>query len=101
MSGYTYPDDPGERHVRVQLFAVFAGILIPIVLIMGLWMAISAHQARNDANAAAKAASAGGVFDVQIPKSGIYPFVSHSFASVMLGQVGLLNVGKVPGTMSH
>jgi nitrite reductase (NO-forming) len=59
MSGYTYPDDPGERHVGLQLFAVFAGILIPIVLIIGLWMAISAHQARNDANAAAKAASVG------------------------------------------
>lgn len=32
---------------------------------------------------------------------GLYPFVSHSFASVDLGRVGLLNVGNVPGTMSH
>lgn len=38
---------------------------------------------------------------VTIDKPGIYPFVSHSFASVDLGEVGLLNVGGVPGTMSH
>jgi nitrite reductase (NO-forming) len=46
-------------------------------------------------------AGGGGVFDVKIDKSGIYPFVSHSFASVQLGEVGLLNVGHVAGTMSH
>jgi len=46
-------------------------------------------------------AGGGGVFDVKIAKPGIYPFVSHSFASVQLGEVGLLNVGNVPGTMSH
>jgi nitrite reductase (NO-forming) len=46
-------------------------------------------------------AGGGGVFDVKIGKPGIYPFVSHSFASVQLGEVGLLNVGNVPGTMSH
>ena len=43
----------------------------------------------------------GGVFDVKIDEPGIYPFVSHSFASVALGEVGLLDVGKVAGTMSH
>ena len=46
-------------------------------------------------------AGGGGVFDVKIDQPGIYPFVSHSFASVMLGEVGLLNVGNVPGTMNH
>jgi nitrite reductase (NO-forming) len=46
-------------------------------------------------------AGGGGVFDVKIDKPGIYPFVSHSFASVNLGEVGLLNVGHVPGTMTH
>jgi len=46
-------------------------------------------------------AGGGGVFDVKIDTPGIYPFVSHSFASVMLGEVGLLNVGHVAGTMSH
>jgi nitrite reductase (NO-forming) len=46
-------------------------------------------------------AGGGGVFDVKIDRPGIYPFVSHSFASVNLGEVGLLKVGKVRGTMSH
>jgi len=46
-------------------------------------------------------AGGGGVFDVKIDRPGIYPFVSHSFASVMLGEVGLLKVGHVAGTMSH
>jgi nitrite reductase (NO-forming) len=56
---------------------------------------------QHDIQTAVVPAGGGGVFDVTIPKAGIYPFVSHSFASVMLGEVGLLNVGNVPGTMSH
>jgi nitrite reductase (NO-forming) len=46
-------------------------------------------------------AGGGGVFDVKIDKPGLYPFVSHAFAAVDQGQVGLLNVGGVHGTMSH
>ncbi|HET7450063.1 MAG TPA: multicopper oxidase domain-containing protein [Gaiellaceae bacterium] len=46
-------------------------------------------------------AGGGGVFDVKIDRPGLYPFVSHSFASVQMGQVGLLKVGDVKGTMSH
>jgi nitrite reductase (NO-forming) len=46
-------------------------------------------------------AAGGGVFDARIPERGIFPFVSHSFASVQLGEVGLLKVGWVAGTMSH
>jgi nitrite reductase (NO-forming) len=46
-------------------------------------------------------AGGGAVFDVKIDKPGLYPFVSHAFAAVDEGQVGLLNVGNVPGTMSH
>ncbi|HJS69593.1 MAG TPA: multicopper oxidase domain-containing protein [Gaiellaceae bacterium] len=42
-----------------------------------------------------------GIFDVEIDKPGLYPFVSHSFASVDMGQVGVLNVGGAEGTMSH
>jgi nitrite reductase (NO-forming) len=47
------------------------------------------------------AAGGGGVFDVKIDHPGIYPFVSHSFAGVQMGEVGLLKVGHVAGTMSH
>jgi len=46
-------------------------------------------------------AGGGGIFDVTISKAGLYPFVTHSFASVDMGAVGLLNVGDVSGTMSH
>ncbi|HEY3182196.1 MAG TPA: multicopper oxidase domain-containing protein [Gaiellaceae bacterium] len=46
-------------------------------------------------------AGGGGVFDVQIDEPGLYPFVSHAFAAVDQGQVGLLKVGNVQGTMSH
>ena len=46
-------------------------------------------------------AGGGGVFDVKIDEPGLYPFVSHAFADVDLGQVGLLKVGNPKGTMSH
>jgi nitrite reductase (NO-forming) len=46
-------------------------------------------------------AGGGGVFDVKIDQPGLYPFVSHAFAAVDQGQVGLLKVGNVKGTMSH
>jgi hypothetical protein len=58
------------------------------------------HYQRNIQTALVPAGG-GGVFDVKIDQPGLYPFVSHSFASVDLGQVGLLNVGNVAGTMSH
>jgi nitrite reductase (NO-forming) len=46
-------------------------------------------------------AGGGAVFDVKINDEGLYPFVSHAFADVDLGQVGLLKVGNPKGTMSH
>ena len=39
-------------------------------------------------------AGGGAVFDVKIDEPGLYPFVSHAFADVDLGQVGLLKVGN-------
>ena len=46
-------------------------------------------------------AGGGAVFEVKIDQEGLYPFVSHSFASVDMGQVGLLKVGNPPGTTSR
>jgi nitrite reductase (NO-forming) len=46
-------------------------------------------------------AGGGGIFETRIAQPGLYPFVSHSFASVDMGEVGILNVGNVHGTMSH
>jgi nitrite reductase (NO-forming) len=55
----------------------------------------------NGIQTATVPAGGSGIFDVSIPGKGVYPFVSHAFAAVGLGQVGLLNVGHVAGTMSH
>jgi nitrite reductase (NO-forming) len=46
-------------------------------------------------------AGGGAVFDVKVDDVGLYPFVSHAFADVDLGMVGLLKVGNPKGTMSH
>lgn len=46
-------------------------------------------------------AGGGAIFDVNIDDPGLYPFVSHAFAHVDLGQVGLLQVGQVDGDASH
>jgi len=46
-------------------------------------------------------AGGGAVFDVKLDAEGLYPFVSHAFAHVDLGQVGLLKVGNPKGTASH
>jgi len=58
-------------------------------------------QALHNVQTVTVPAGGGGIFDVRITKPGLYPFVSHSFAAVDQGQVGLLNVGGVAGTMSH
>jgi nitrite reductase (NO-forming) len=56
---------------------------------------------QHDVQTVTVPAGGSGIFDVEISKPGLYPFVSHSFASVDMGEVGLLNVGDAPGTMSH
>jgi len=51
-------------------------------------------DALHDVQTVTVPAGGAGVFDVEIDKPGLYPFVSHAFAAVDQGQVGLLNVGK-------
>jgi nitrite reductase (NO-forming) len=58
-------------------------------------------DALHDVQTVTVPAGGAGVFDVKITEPGLYPFVSHAFAAVDQGQVGLLNVGNVKGTMSH
>jgi nitrite reductase (NO-forming) len=65
------------------------------------WLDADMFHFLTNVQTATVPAGGGGVFDVEIDQPGLYPFVSHSFASVDLGQVGLLNVGAVKGTMSH
>jgi nitrite reductase (NO-forming) len=63
--------------------------------------AMSSTTALHNVQTVTVPAGGGGVFDVKIDKPGLYPFVSHAFAAVDEGQVGVLNVGNVKGTMSH
>ena len=60
------------------------------------------HDAVPAGRADGRACPAGGgaVFDVKIDEPGLYPFVSHAFAHVDLGQVGLLKVGNPQGHQS-
>jgi nitrite reductase (NO-forming) len=65
------------------------------------WVNGDMTQYERNVQTALVPAGGGAVFDIKIDKPGLYPFVSHSFAAVDLGQVGVLKVGNVAGTMSH
>ena len=65
------------------------------------WVNSDLTQYQRNVQTAVVPAGGGAVFDVTIPDEGLYPFVSHAFADVDLGQVGLLKVGNPKGTMSH
>src|SRR5581483_3648032 len=53
MSTYTAHVQGQERNVGLKLFALFAGITIPIVMLAGLFLALSAFDARDEARSAA------------------------------------------------
>jgi hypothetical protein len=50
----------------------------------------------HDVQTATVPGGGAGVFDVQIDDPSLHRFVSHAFAEVDEGQVGLLKVGKPP-----
>ena len=103
----THPltSDPGQT---VRFYVVDAGPSIDTdfhivgTILNRAWVdaGVTSTPLRN-VQTVAVPAGGGGVFDVKIDKPGLYPFVSHAFAAVDQGQVGLLKVGKVKGTMSH
>jgi nitrite reductase (NO-forming) len=96
--------NPGET---VRFWIVAAGpsfdtdFHVVGTLLNRAWLDGDLTQYLRNVQTATVPAGGGGVFDVKIDEPGLYPFVSHSFASVDMGQVGLLNVGNVQGTMSH
>src|SRR6266540_3778083 len=96
--------DPGET---VRFWVVDAGpsfdtaFHVVGTILNRAWVNADMTQFQRNVQTALVAAGGGGVFDVKIDQPGLYPFVNHSFASVDLGQVGLLKVGNVKGTMSH
>jgi nitrite reductase (NO-forming) len=96
--------NPGET---VRFWVVDAGPSFDVdfhivgTLLNRAWVNADMTQYQRNVQTVLVPAGGGGVFDVKIDQPGLYPFVSHSFAAVDLGQVGLLNVGGVKGSMSH
>jgi nitrite reductase (NO-forming) len=96
--------EPGET---VRFWVVAAGPSLDTdfhvvgTLLNRAWVNQDLTQYQRNVQTVLVPAGGGAVFDVQIDRPGLYPFVSHSFASVNMGQVGLLKVGRVHGTMSH
>ena len=98
------PANPGET---VRFWVVDAGpsfdtdFHVVGTILNRAWVNADMTQFQRNVQTVLVPAGGGGVFDVKIDQPGLYPFVSHSFAAVDQGQVGLLNVGDVKGTMSH
>jgi nitrite reductase (NO-forming) len=65
------------------------------------WINSDVTQFQRNVQTAIVPAGGGAFFDVKVDEEGLYPFVSHAFADVDLGQVGLLKVGNPKGTSTH
>ncbi|HSL66413.1 MAG TPA: multicopper oxidase domain-containing protein [Gaiellaceae bacterium] len=98
------PAKPGET---VRFWVVAAGPSLDVDFhVVGTvfdraWVNGDMTQFQRGVQTVSVPAGGGAAFDVKIDEPGLYPFVSHSFASVDLGMVGLLKVGDPKGTMSH
>jgi nitrite reductase (NO-forming) len=96
--------DPGET---VRFYVVAAGPTLDTdfhvvgTIFDRAWVNGDMTQFQRGVQTVGVPAGGGAVFDVKIDEPGLYPFVSHAFAHVDLGQVGLLKVGHPAGTMSH
>ncbi|HET8651772.1 MAG TPA: multicopper oxidase domain-containing protein [Gaiellaceae bacterium] len=96
--------DPGET---VRFWVVAAGPTLDTnfhvvgSILDRAWVDQDMTRFERGVQTVAVPAGGGAVFDVKIDEPGLYPFVSHAFAHVDLGQVGLLKVGEPKGTMSH
>ena len=96
--------DPGET---VRFWVVAAGPTLDTnfhvvgTILDRAWVNQDMSSFERGVQTVAVPAGGGAVFDVQIDEEGLYPFVSHAFAHVDLGQVGLLKVGTPKGSMSH
>jgi nitrite reductase (NO-forming) len=102
----THPltSDPGET---VRFYVVAAGPTLDTnfhvvgTILNRAWVNGDITHYQQGVQTVAVPAGGGAVFDVKIDEEGTYPFVSHAFAHVDLGQVGLLKVGDPKTTMSH
>jgi nitrite reductase (NO-forming) len=96
--------DPGET---TRFYVVAAGPTLDTdfhvvgTIFNRAWVNGDMTQFQRGVQTVGVPAGGGAVFDVKIDEAGLYPFVSHAFAHVDLGQVGLLKVGEPKGSMSH
>jgi nitrite reductase (NO-forming) len=96
--------DPGDT---VRLYVVAAGPTLDTdfhvvgTIFDRAWVNGDMTQFQTGVQTVGVPAGGGAVFDVKIDEPGLYPFVSHAFAHVDLGQVGLLKVGNPAGTSTH
>ena len=104
-----YKDNPLQAEVgeTVRFYVVAAGPSFDVdfhivgTLLDKAWLDGTTEATFKNIQTVLVPAGGGAVFDTHFDEDGLYPFVSHSFASVDLGQVGLVKVGDVKGTMSH
>jgi len=102
----THPltSDPGDT---VRFYVVAAGPTLDTdfhvvgTIFDRAWVNGDMTQFQRGVQTVGVPAGGGAVFDVKIDEEGTYPFVSHAFAHVDLGQVGLLKVGNPKGTQTH
>jgi nitrite reductase (NO-forming) len=98
---------PAKIGENVRFYVVAAGpsfdtaFHVVGTLLDRAWTDGDPHHVLTGAQTVSVPAGGGAIFDTHFDENGLYPFVSHSFASVDMGQVGLVNVGNVKGTMSH
>ncbi|HEY7380651.1 MAG TPA: multicopper oxidase domain-containing protein [Gaiella sp.] len=96
--------DPGDT---VRFYVVAAGPTLDTnfhvvgTVFNRAWVNQDMSQFQRGVQTVGVPAGGGAVFDVKIDEPGLYPFVSHAFAHVDLGQVGLLKVGNPKGSMGH
>ena len=98
------PADPGET---VRFYVVAAGPSVDVrfhivgTIFERAWANQDLSRAQKGVQTVGVPAGGAGIFDVKIDEPGLYPIVNHAFAYADLGQVGILKVGDVKGTMSH
>jgi nitrite reductase (NO-forming) len=96
--------DPGDT---VRFYVVAAGPTLDTdfhvvgTIFDRAWVNGDMTQFQQGVQTVGVPAGGGAVFDVKIDEPGFYPFVSHAFAHVDLGQVGLLQVGNPKGAGTH
>ena len=90
--------DPGDT---IRFYVIDAGpnldndFHVVGTVLKRAWIDGDVTHELNGIQTAGVPAGGSGIFDVQIPHPGLYPFVSHSFAAVGHGEVGLLSIGGV------